>query len=418
MYDVLDKVCLLVTAAFALTFVPGVRRRRGYSLLSVRDQGTALIVFLVLGLVEEAAAAHVGWFNERVVAACTSGLVAGPWVGLAVGVFTTGLAVMRDGLPMWTIGVAMVCGGVIGGWLHRHRPGLAGRLPVGFCLTVAMSWLRSGLTYWDSPQDWATLRTFSQLGVATVVEGLGTALILEIVALARERDERTQAAAQAEVRALQARMNPHFLFNALNTLAALSMVAPREIPRAAGRLRHFLRASFDQPERLLVPLCEEIEVVRAYLDIERLRFGDRLHVEESIPEELAQALIPPFSLQPVVENAVQHGLQSSTTAGRLSLFVRQHGTFLALSVHDNGCGVVLKDVESAFFGDGERTHALALLRRRLRGLFGRTFQMEVRSSPAGGTTVTLRLPLRMQERAHLDEALEPATLNPDAPVLR
>ncbi|MBE7157055.1 MAG: hypothetical protein INR62_01235 [Rhodospirillales bacterium] len=129
-------------------------------------------------------------------------------------------------------------------------------------------------------------------------------------------------------------------------------------------------------------------------------------------------MIPPFSLQPVVENAVQHGLQSSTTAGRLSLFVRQHGTFLALNVHDNGSGTGLKDVESAFFGDGERTHALALLRMRLRGLFGRTFQMEVRSSPLGGTTVTLRLPLRMQESASSDEALEPAPLNSEAPVPR
>jgi len=81
------------------------------------------------------------------------------------------------------------------------------------------------------------------------------------------------------VRALQSRMNPHFLFNALNALAALAMIAPREIPRVAGQLLHFLRASFDQSERLLVPLEEELAIVRAYLDIESLRLGDRLKVE-------------------------------------------------------------------------------------------------------------------------------------------
>ena len=85
--------------------------------------------------------------------------------------------------------------------------------------------------------------------MAPVLQGLGTALILAIVEQVRDRDEQTRAAASAEVRALQARMNPHFLFNALNTLAALSRVAPREVPRAVGRLRHFLRASFDQHER-------------------------------------------------------------------------------------------------------------------------------------------------------------------------
>src|ERR1700730_12773669 len=81
---------------------------------------------------------------------------------------------------------------------------------------------------------------------------LGTALILAIVKQVRDRDEQTRAAALSEVRALQARMNAHFLFNALNGLAALSRVAPRQVPRATGQLRHFLRASFDQHERLLV----------------------------------------------------------------------------------------------------------------------------------------------------------------------
>jgi LytS/YehU family sensor histidine kinase len=91
------------------------------------------------------------------------------------------------------------------------------------------------------------------------------------------------------------------------------------------RLREFLRATFDQPERALVSLEEELAVVRAYLDIESLRFRSRLKVEQVIDPGLADALIPPFSLQPFVENAVQHGLQSSPKAGRLRLVVRPIG---------------------------------------------------------------------------------------------
>ncbi len=94
-------------------------------------------------------------------------------------------------------------------------------------------------------------------------------------------------------------MNPHFLFNALNALAALATVAPREIPRAAGRLRHFLRASFDQHERVLVPLREELAVVHAYLDIESLRLGTRLKVEEMIDPGLSGSLNTSF-LAPTV----------------------------------------------------------------------------------------------------------------------
>ena len=109
-------------------------------------------------------------------------------------------------------------------------------------------------------------------------------------------------------------MNPHFLFNALNVVAALAKIAPREVPLATRRLRRFLRASFDQQERLLVPVEEELAVVRSYLDIESLRLGDRLKVEQTINPRSLDALIPPFSFQPLVENAVQHGIQSSPQA--------------------------------------------------------------------------------------------------------
>jgi LytS/YehU family sensor histidine kinase len=229
-----------------------------------------------------------------------------------------------------------------------------------------------------------------------VLQGLGTALILTVIALVRDRDEQTQAAASAEVRALQSRMNPHFLFNALNTLAALATLAPREVPRAAGRLRQFLRAIFDHPEQALIPLEEELAVVRAYLDIESLRLGSRLKVEEVIGPGLAEVLAPPFSFQPLVENAIQHGLQSSSEAGRLRLMVRQVGEFLEMSVTDDGQGVPLGEVEQIFFGTSPRVHALALLRRRLQGLFGRSFQLEAWSDVGQGTTVTLRIPLRKQ----------------------
>jgi LytS/YehU family sensor histidine kinase len=239
------------------------------------------------------------------------------------------------------------------------------------------------------------------------MQGLGTALILAIVALVRDRDEQTEAAASAEVHALQSRMNPHFLFNALNTLAALATIAPREMPHATGRLRHFLRAAFDQSDRALVPLEEELIVVRAYLEIESLRLGDRLKLEQAIDPGLAEALIPPFSVQPLVENAVQHGLQSSPKAGCLRLVVRRRiGEWLDMSISDDGQGVPSAEVERVFFAPRPRVHALSLLRRRLQALFDHSFRLEVRSDVGQGSTVTIRIPLRtpidLTERANAD----------------
>ena len=327
MDTIFNDVRVLVTAAFALTLVPGFRKTER-SLLSSRDQGTALLVFFVLGLVEEVTVAHAGLLKERMVAVCAAGLVAGPWVGLTVGGFVTWLAVAHHGLPLGSIATSMLCGGLVGGLLYRWRPRVAQHPVTGFCLTLGVTLLRNGLIFFLAPHSPAALQRLEQIGMAPVLQGLGTALILAIVGQVRDRDEQTRAVALSEARTLQARMNPHFLFNALNAVAALSKIAPREVPRATGRLRQFLRASFDQQERLLVPLEEELAVVRAYLDIESLRLGDRLKVEETIDPGLLKALMPPFSFQPLVENAVQHGLHSSSRAGRLQLIVRPKGEWL------------------------------------------------------------------------------------------
>jgi len=401
MDTIFNDVCVLVTAAFSLTLVPGFRQPVR-SLLSRRDQGTALLVFMSLGLLEEATAFHAGWLNERIVAVCAAGLVAGPWVGLAVSLFVTWLAVAHHGLPLGSIGLSMLCGGLGGGLLYRWRPRLAQHPVTGFCLTLGVSLLRNGLIFFLAPHSPAALQRIEQIGMAPVLQGLGTALILAIVEQVRDRDEQTRAVALAEARTLQARMNPHFLFNALNALAALATVAPREVPRATGRLRQFLRASFDQQERLLVPLEEELAVVRAYLDIESLRLGDRLKVEETIDPGVLKALMPPFSFQPLVENAVQHGLHSSPRAGRLQLIVRPTGEWLEMSVRDDGQGVASTEIEYLFFAERPQVHALVLLRRRLRGLFGRLFQLEVRSEIGEGTTVTMRIPLRKQFGLNLE----------------
>jgi len=373
MDSILNDVCVLVTAAFVLTLVPGFRRAER-SLLSRRDQGTALLVFLVLGFVEEGIFWDDGPINGRIVAACAAGLIAGPWIGLTVGAFVAWLAVAQHGLPLGSIATSMLCGGLIGGLLYRWTPKLAQKPLTGFCLTLGVSVLRTGLIFFFAPHSPATLYRIEEIGMAPVLQGLGTALILAIVEQVRNRDEQTRAVASVRaVRALQARMNPHFLFNALNALAALATVAPQEVPGATGRLRQFLRVSFDQQERVLVPLEEELAVARAYLDIESLRFGDRLKVEQTIDPGLLKVLMPPFSFQPLVENA---------------------GPWLEMSVSDDGKGVPPTEVEQLFFAERKPVHALTLLRRRLLTLFGRSFRLEVRSEIGEGATVTMRIPLQ------------------------
>jgi two-component system LytT family sensor kinase len=159
MDSLFNDICVLVTAAFVLTFVPGLRLQER-ALLSMRDRGTALLVFLVLGLVEEAIVSRSGWLNERIVAVCAAGLVAGPWVGLAVSVFVTWLAVRLDGLPLASIGISMLGGGLTGGWLYQWRPKLAQHPLTGFSLTLAVSLVRRGLICLDASNVAGALHKF------------------------------------------------------------------------------------------------------------------------------------------------------------------------------------------------------------------------------------------------------------------
>jgi two-component system sensor histidine kinase LytS len=127
-----------------------------------------------------------------------------------------------------------------------------------------------------------------------------------------------------------------------------------------------------------------------------------LKVEQIIDPGLLKALMPPFSFQPLIENAVHHGLHSSPRAGRLQLVVRPTGEWLEMSVSDDGQGVPSAEIEHLFFAERPRVHALVLLRRRLQGLYGRSFQLEVRSEIGEGTTVTMRIPLRKRLVANLE----------------
>jgi two-component system, LytTR family, sensor kinase len=297
-------------------------------------------------------------------------------------------------LSFVSIGISMLCGGLAGGLLNRQDPERAVRPSTGFCLTFLISAFRTCLIYGLDSKSRALLPGFAQLVTAPVLQGFGSAVILTVIAYVRKHDDETKANVSAELRALEARMNPHFLFNALNALAALAMIAPREVPRAAGKLRNFLRASFDQHERHLVPLREELAVVRAYLDIELLRLGNRLKIEETIEAGLLELPTPSFSLQLLVENAVRHGLQSSAKAGHLHVKVHTVGDSVEMTVSDDGQGVPSNEIEQIFFPERPALRALSLLRRRLHTLFGRSSCVKVRSEIGQGTTVTMSIPLR------------------------
>jgi two-component system LytT family sensor kinase len=200
--------------------------------------------------------------------------------------------------------------------------------------------------------------------------------------------EMERLVSEAELRALHSQINPHFLFNALNTIYG---IIPRE---AAGARRTVLNLAdifryFLQSDKILIPLSEELKIVRAYLEIERLRLGPRLQTEILVDREAEQTLIPILSVQPLVENAIKHGLSTRSDEGWLRLTARSMDRRLTIMVEDSGPGpkAGASLVEQAGAGVG-----LANVTRRLQLCFGPDAGVDMQQGDFG-TRVQFSVPL-------------------------
>jgi LytS/YehU family sensor histidine kinase len=187
-------------------------------------------------------------------------------------------------------------------------------------------------------------------------------------------------------------INPHFLFNTLNSIAALVYVNPRAADEMLGDLSELLRRSLDSMEEQEVPLAQELEFIGAYLSIEQKRFGERLQVEQSVPDELRKALVPALLLQPLVENAIRHGIEPRRGPGLITIEAKQEDRHLHVIVRDNGRGLPGADLnDSARGGIG-----LANIQARLQGLYGQDQSFSFGRAEPQGCQVDIHLPLHLE----------------------
>jgi signal transduction histidine kinase len=202
----------------------------------------------------------------------------------------------------------------------------------------------------------------------------------------RQEERLRVLATEAELTALKAQINPHFLFNTLNTVAQLihtdSARAEATIERLAEMFRYVLAGS----ERKVVPLEEELAFVDGYLEIERARFGERLHVSRRVSPQTLRMLVPSLILQPLVENAVRHG-RASDGSIHLALRAGVVGDELVITIADHGPGM-----PSSFRLGQSAGHGLHNVDERLRKIYGETCGLDLADNEGQGTVVTIRIP--------------------------
>lgn len=193
-------------------------------------------------------------------------------------------------------------------------------------------------------------------------------------------------ASQARMRLLQSQLEPHMLFNTLANLRALIGVDPSAAQQMLDRLNDYLRATLEANRSIAHPLSVEFDRLNDYLALMTIRMGARLQVALDLPNELRELSVPPLILQPLIENAIQHGLEPRIQGGRIEVRAARVGAALHLTVADSGVGFNPAALPAGRFG-------MAQVRERVASTYGGRGRLDVQSAPGAGTTVTLVLPL-------------------------
>ncbi len=270
---------------------------------------------------------------------------------------------------------------VLGGLAERLalRNPLAPVVAVGVILFAALGCLLSQVLLMEIglviPQHfWAeyvhTLRVALPLaavfGLGAMVHGSlrGRIQLMEEKLHEKEvNEERTRKlAVEARLRSLESRIHPHFFFNTLNSISSLIAVNPARAEQIVGQLAALLRASLDTSNQPLIPLRQELAMVESYMDIETVRFGDKLRSSVEVPAELQDAKVPPMSVQSLVENAVKHGITPLSSGGEVLVTASAENGGLRIEVRDTGPGFDLTAIPTG--------HGLDNLVERLDALFG------------------------------------------------
>ena len=332
---------------------------------------------------------------------------AAAWIGwTALAVFyavTTSLTYMSTGRPAnWAITFqrslseywlwAVLTPAVV--WLARRFPISGPRRWVHLALHLALGTVTAALKTIADREMFAMLSGFRMYLLLSTVS-LQFTIYFAIVAAthgfeyyrrSREREQLEARLAEARLQLLSMQLQPHFLFNTLNTIAELVHDDPEAADRMISGLSDLLRRTLDLGDAQEIRLDEELDALSRYLDIQKIRFGDRLRVDIEAAPELGNASVPPLLLQPLVENSIRHGLAARATAGRIQIRVGRTDAMLVIEVLDDGDGAV-QEAMGARRGIG-----LNNIRTRLETLYGSAATFTMSHTAGAGTRVSIEIP--------------------------
>jgi len=396
----LEDTCVLVVIAYLLA-----RGRLLVTLFEVRLSGRNTVTLgIVLGLIGLTEALFPGArypYVTNTLIIAFAGFTSGLSVALiAAGVMVLGAAVFQSPVivteTLCSVVISALVGSLAGRLVRdRHHPFFG--LLTGLFAQMSAVLLRFGvdrLLHGDY--------SLSHALISVPANGFGVMVLLVVLKDARVRadSERHRAeaerahalASEAQLRALRARIHPHFLFNALTSISALCGLTPTSAQDALLRLSQLMRRALETHPEAPQSLEVELRFVESYLEIEQHRFGPRLNIRWEIDAACRDVMLPTFALQTLVENAVNHGLASKIGAGTIRIVARRRARRVLLAVVDDGVGMNERTVQALRITEGCYDHGLQILDQQLRLLHGAAARLRIFSRPDQGTLVAFAVP--------------------------
>lgn len=264
----------------------------------------------------------------------------------------------------------------------------------GAALGTVLGSIANGMNPFFFIREHAAL--FSQTIVISLLLGVVVSYIfISLGVISRERIKRLEIeknAAEAELKLLQSQMEPHFLFNTLSNIISLIDTDHDKARRMLESLTAFLRCSLLTARQRTVTLSQELDLVQSYLEIFAMRMGDRLSYGIDVPESLRDFSIPPLLIQPLVENAVKHGLEPSMQGGTITVHAIREGNSVRISVSDTGAGINVASSGSGISLDN--------IRKRLELMYGQKGRLNFQENVPGGIRTTIEIPYETDTGDH------------------
>jgi LytS/YehU family sensor histidine kinase len=404
--DFIKDTCLLIVIAYVLS------RGRLLRLLFARRLNLydTLLLGALLGSISLGVSLlpDVGFrYSTVTLFAAFATLVGGPYVGLIVAVFSSLTMILVT--PNRTIAtlVGVLVSWVLAGQLHR-RDTVPMRLTIGF-IAGALAQASRIIVHNSLAGAWHIDPLPASALFSIPSNGFGVALLLLVVSDAQVRAksevrrieadrlrleaERAHAlASEARLVALRARIHPHFLFNALNSIAALCQIAPDRAEAACVNLSQLMHQALETASGTTISLKEELDLVRAYLQIEQERLDGRLNVAWRVDPDCDDVCVVPFSVQVLAENAITHGLANKLDPGSITVTVRPSRHRVIFAVRDNGVGISKAGLRRFDWESDQFVHGLQIVSRQLTVTYGNRARVRLFSGENVGTLAVFALP--------------------------